>query len=507
MVRRRRWSTLLVNLVMQGAIESQQREERSCSRARSTKLDAQITEILGLESAAASACWRAWRSSRSCSAARPEVVHLFDQLVRTAARRRLPHVASSRPSKRLEIKGVAQSSTRVSALMRNIDESEWLEDPDLEVVEIARRVSALGSEFTLFANQVGVQLPGRGGAAMNFLDNSAPRLSTTSAAGRSSFAPAVDRPDLRRWSPRPGLLLRVNQQRAGAADARSRKSRSCARTFEQKQKKAANFERLQGAARRDRALLRRDAAPAAGQDRGPEPAGGHFADRPRAPACEEKLFQPADEVQRDFYAELPIKIRLTGSYHEFGNFVSGIAALPRIVTLHDIEIKPADEGLARRAGPRRDRQDLSLSRRGRGAGRRARTARKAGRRAGRQARDQTGRHAHRARINRITAIRMRELTRNCAAIRALALVGAGARSPAAPASKDDLDAIDRRGQGAARRPHRAAARGQALRIVRLQRGRPALAVHAGRPGGVRGRRRAARYAATASSSSSSRSTR
>ena len=54
---------------------------------------------------------------------------------------------------------------------------------------------------------------------------------------------------------------------------------------------------------------------------------------------EEKLFQPANEVKKDFYAELPIKIRLTGSYHQMGEFVSGIAALPRIVTLHDIAIK------------------------------------------------------------------------------------------------------------------------------------------------------------------------
>jgi type IV pilus assembly protein PilO len=54
---------------------------------------------------------------------------------------------------------------------------------------------------------------------------------------------------------------------------------------------------------------------------------------------EEKLFQPQAEVKKDFYAELPIRIRLTGSYHQFGQFVSGIAALPRIVTLHDIDIK------------------------------------------------------------------------------------------------------------------------------------------------------------------------
>jgi len=58
---------------------------------------------------------------------------------------------------------------------------------------------------------------------------------------------------------------------------------------------------------------------------------------------EEKLFQPTNEVKKDFYAELPIKIKLTGSYHQMGEFVSGIAALPRIVTLHDITIKPDDK--------------------------------------------------------------------------------------------------------------------------------------------------------------------
>jgi type IV pilus assembly protein PilO len=58
---------------------------------------------------------------------------------------------------------------------------------------------------------------------------------------------------------------------------------------------------------------------------------------------QEKLFQPGQEVKKDFYAELPIKIQLTGSYHEFGAFVSGIAALPRIVTLHDITITPLDK--------------------------------------------------------------------------------------------------------------------------------------------------------------------
>ena len=59
---------------------------------------------------------------------------------------------------------------------------------------------------------------------------------------------------------------------------------------------------------------------------------------------EENLFQPSNEIKKDFYAELPIKIRLTGSYHQMGEFVSGIAALPRIVTLHDIAIKSNEKG-------------------------------------------------------------------------------------------------------------------------------------------------------------------
>ncbi len=61
-----------------------------------------------------------------------------------------------------------------------------------------------------------------------------------------------------------------------------------------------------------------------------------------AAGLQEKLFQPGSEKSNGFYAELPIKIKLVGTYHDFGKFVSGIAALPRIVTLHDIQITPVD---------------------------------------------------------------------------------------------------------------------------------------------------------------------
>jgi type IV pilus assembly protein PilO len=62
-----------------------------------------------------------------------------------------------------------------------------------------------------------------------------------------------------------------------------------------------------------------------------------------ASGLQEKLFQPQPEIPKDFYAEKPIRIRLSGGYHEIANFVSGVAALPRIVTLHNINITPENQ--------------------------------------------------------------------------------------------------------------------------------------------------------------------
>ncbi len=56
-----------------------------------------------------------------------------------------------------------------------------------------------------------------------------------------------------------------------------------------------------------------------------------------------ELFKPQSETPRTFYAELPIQIRVRGHYHDFGRFISGVAALPRIVTVHDIRITPLDD--------------------------------------------------------------------------------------------------------------------------------------------------------------------
>ena len=55
-----------------------------------------------------------------------------------------------------------------------------------------------------------------------------------------------------------------------------------------------------------------------------------------------ELFQPGPEIPKDFYAEKPIALRMVGTYHQFGGFVSGVASLPRVVimTMHDISLKP-----------------------------------------------------------------------------------------------------------------------------------------------------------------------
>ncbi len=120
------------------------------------------------------------------------------------------------------------------------------------------------------------------------------------------------------------------------------------KTFDERQMKAANFEayksQLSDMQRSFGAMLRqlpgRTEVPSLLVDISQTGLGA---------GLQEKLFQPAPEIRKDFYAELPIKIRLTGTYHQFGSFVSGIASLPRIVTLHDISIVPdSKDGSAER---------------------------------------------------------------------------------------------------------------------------------------------------------------
>jgi type IV pilus assembly protein PilN len=115
------------------------------------KLDRQIEEINSLENDKQKFIAR-MEIIEKLQRSRPEIVHVFDEIVRT-----LPEGAYltgvKQTDKKMKFEGVAQSSTRVSAFMRNIDSSEWLKNPELEVIE-TKKDNALGSSFTLFADQV-----------------------------------------------------------------------------------------------------------------------------------------------------------------------------------------------------------------------------------------------------------------------------------------------------------------------------------------------------------------
>src|SRR3954471_4474238 len=134
-------------LMLNSMIESQdQRNERL--RAEIRLLDKQIEEINNLESSKQKFIAR-MEIIEKLQRSRPEIVHVLDEIVK-----QLPEgvylTAVKQQDKRLRFDGIAQSSTRVSAFMRNIDGSEWMRNPDLEIVQSATG----GSGFTLYAEQV-----------------------------------------------------------------------------------------------------------------------------------------------------------------------------------------------------------------------------------------------------------------------------------------------------------------------------------------------------------------
>jgi len=144
--------TLVVNWQFDSAI-SNQNERNQVLKNEIATLDKEITEILGLEQQKQGLLAR-MQVIEQLQRSRPEIVHLFDQLART-----VPDgvylTAVKQAGKRVQLNGMAQSSTRVSSYMRNIDASEWMADPALEVVE-TKGASTAGAQFTLYANQEGI---------------------------------------------------------------------------------------------------------------------------------------------------------------------------------------------------------------------------------------------------------------------------------------------------------------------------------------------------------------
>jgi len=134
-----------------GSMISGQIARNDMLREEIKKLDRQIEEINSLENDKQKFISR-MEIIEKLQRSRPEIVHVFDEIVRT-----LPEGAYltgvKQTDKKMKFEGVAQSSTRVSAFMRNIDSSEWLKNPELEVIE-TKKDNSIGSSFTLFADQV-----------------------------------------------------------------------------------------------------------------------------------------------------------------------------------------------------------------------------------------------------------------------------------------------------------------------------------------------------------------
>ncbi len=142
--------TFVGYLMFNSMIDAQMRRNEQL-HAEIKRLDKQIEEINDLETSKQNFIAR-MEIIEKLQRSRPEIVHVFDEIVRT-----LPDgvylTGVKQTDKRLKFDGVAQSSTRVSTFMRNIDGSEWLRNPELQVVQTTKG-QALGSSFTLFADQV-----------------------------------------------------------------------------------------------------------------------------------------------------------------------------------------------------------------------------------------------------------------------------------------------------------------------------------------------------------------
>ncbi|MBP6513625.1 MAG: PilN domain-containing protein [Steroidobacteraceae bacterium] len=147
--------TLVSHFWVSSMIDSQE-QRNNLLRGEITQLDKKIEEIVALEEQKARMIAR-MEVIEKLQRSRPQVVQLFDQVVRT-----LPDgvylTSVKQTDRKLEIIGVAQSSTRVSAFMRNIDASDTLSAPELKVIQ-TRKDNSPGAEFTLFAQLRAAEQP------------------------------------------------------------------------------------------------------------------------------------------------------------------------------------------------------------------------------------------------------------------------------------------------------------------------------------------------------------
>ena len=144
-------AVVITTIFAYGQMIGSQEERNQRLTDEIVELEKSITEIDGLERQKERLLAR-MEIIEQLQKSRPEIVHLFDELAR-----KLPEgvylSGVKQTGTRVEIRGIAQSSTRVSALMRQVDASDWLSDPEVERVETKQAGAARQSEFIVYVKQ------------------------------------------------------------------------------------------------------------------------------------------------------------------------------------------------------------------------------------------------------------------------------------------------------------------------------------------------------------------
>ena len=139
-----------------------------------------------------------------------------------------------------------------------------------------------------------------------------------------------------------GYFYKIKDQREELED-KGREEAQLLQELERKQQKAANLEAYENQLAEMQELLQAMLRQLPSKTEMPELLVD-ISQTALAAGIETELFEPGPEAIRDFYAEKPINIRMVGTYHQFGSFVSGVASLPRVVilTMSDISLQPAE---------------------------------------------------------------------------------------------------------------------------------------------------------------------
>jgi len=155
-------AVVLLSIFVYSQMIDSQKDRNTRLTSEIVELEKSITEIDGLERQKERLLAR-MEIIEQLQKSRPEIVHLFDEVAR-----QLPEgvylTGLKQTGARVEVRGVAQSSTRVSALMRQIDSSDWMTDPEVERVETTQSGNSRQSEFIVYLKQSTAGVSDMGGA-------------------------------------------------------------------------------------------------------------------------------------------------------------------------------------------------------------------------------------------------------------------------------------------------------------------------------------------------------